>query len=688
MKNKILTLSDEIKKNIRSRVMLCVLILAIAHIISISFYIYFFTEQTKRQLNDISKDLTPYIISQEIIGNRYAIDLKIKEIEESNNIRIKWIKYKTKQERGLKFSNPLIWKYTVPVVAIDNKYYGYYEMSGYLTNDPWIALGLFIQLLFLIIFLIIIRFILYPIANDIPKKIFVDPINNLIHLLDKNNKNEIDSFIAPAEILLLRDRFIEILSKQNEILKKTEIVKISEQVAHDIRSPLAAINIAISDVSFIPENKRIIIKSASQRINDIANNLLSKSKNINKHDIAINSKSESLPELIFTVIENIVSEKRYEYFNSKLNIQLHVSDSSYTCFSLINLALFKRVLSNLLNNSIEATQSDGCITIHLSCDEQNVTINIQDNGCGIPPEILPRLMEPGFSFNKKNGAGIGLAYAKQYIEQINGKISIHSVVSQGTQVTITLPRTEFPDWFCAIINIDNKSNIIILDDDQSIHKAWDEKFSHLTEINLLHFYKASDLIESNHPIADLYLIDHELFNGNINGLSVIENLHLNQKAILVTSCFEDNFIRKECTTIGVNILPKPIVPYIPIKMITTKDKAISNILIDDDELIRDVWMLCAKQANINLFVYASIDEFQNEINLFSKNVLIYIDSHLSGTIKGELYAKKLYEMGFKEIYLTTGFQPDYFTPMPWIKAIVGKEPPFIGDASPIEVNMR
>jgi signal transduction histidine kinase len=180
----------------------------------------------------------------------------------------------------------LNWKYTVPIIAIDGKHYGYYEVSGCLLDERWVIIGLAIQCLFLLMFLVIICFILYPIANSIPKKIFVDPINKLIYLLNKSDQNELDLFVAPREILLLRDRFIEILSKQNEILKKTEILKISEQVAHDIRSPLAAISMVISDVSSIPENKRLIIKNASIRIHDIANNLLFRSK-----DLALNENN-------------------------------------------------------------------------------------------------------------------------------------------------------------------------------------------------------------------------------------------------------------------------------------------------------------------------------------------------------------------------------------------------------------
>lgn len=154
-------------------------------------------------------------------------------------------------------------------------------------------------------------------------------------------------------------------------------------------------------MSSISENKRIMIRNAAKRINDIANNILSQSKH-NSSELGSNDLDGNiLPELIFVVLDNIVSEKRYEYHNSKIDIQLKVSPCCHSCFSNINLVSFKRVLSNLINNSIEAIDCSGFVIISLRCDNDQVEITIEDNGCGIPSEILPQVTEQGFSFNKK-----------------------------------------------------------------------------------------------------------------------------------------------------------------------------------------------------------------------------------------------------------------------------------------------
>jgi hypothetical protein len=94
-------------------------------------------------------------------------------------------------------------------------------------------------------------------------------------------------------------------------------------------------------------------------------------------------------------------------------------------------------------------------------------------------------------------------------------------------------------------------------------------------------------------------------------------------------------------------------------------------------MMRSTWLFAAEEAGITISTYASFDEFLNEISNYNKDTLIYIDSDLGNNIKGEICAKHLFDEGFFEIHLATGYSKDMFSPMPWIKAIVGKEPPFL-----------
>ena len=503
---------------------------------------------------------------------------------------------------------------------------------------------------------------------------------NVEALMSKNDKSTIDDNFSTQEFIFLQKFIIDAFEvKEQKEHAQQALLSITAQLAHDIRSPLAAINTALSDVTSIPENKRIMIKNAAKRINDIANNLLLESKNNFFDSQDSHADKNNSAELIFVMLDNIVAEKRYEYSKTNVNINLNSSDYSYNCFSNINLGSFKRVLSNLINNSIEAINSDGFITISLTCNATHVEIIIEDNGCGIPPDILPKVTEQGFSFNKKNGAGFGLSYTKQYLEQINGTMHIHSEEKIGTKITISLLRSNHPIWFCDSMNIQHDSVIVVLDDDPSIHDAWNERFATISHVKLIHSYNVSELlqhkIKSCMPI--LYLVDYELLADVKNGLDVIEELKVNDKAILVTSCFEDITIRTRCEKMGVKIIPKSYVPYIQIIPIPGTEHSSNMVFIDDDEMMRTTWIFAAEEAGKSISTYSSYEEFINELNSYSKSTTIYIDSDLGNNIKGEVCAKHLFDKGFSEIHLATGHSKDRFDHMPWIKTVVGKEPPFL-----------
>lgn len=114
-----------------------------------------------------------------------------------------------------------------------------------------------------------------------------------------------------------------------------------------------------------------------------------------------------------------------------------------------------------------------------------------------------------------------------------------------------------------------------------------------------------------------------------------------------------------------------------INLIQAADDSRGLVFIDDDEMMRTTWIFAAEDAGQSIATYASFEEFTKKLNNYNKNTIIYIDSDLGNNIKGETCAKELFDKGFSEIYLATGHSKDLFNEMPWIKSIVGKEPPFL-----------
>jgi signal transduction histidine kinase len=370
-----------------------------------------------------------------------------------------------------------------------------------------------------------------------------------------------------------------------------ELVNLSKQVSHDIRSPLTALNLVISDIKNVPEENRLLIRSAASRINDIANQLLQQSKGNLKTDTessnnkkAVNSsgniedgKSALSPELLPAVLDLIVSEKRVQFRgNSRVAVETDFEDS-YGAFALINPAEFKRVISNLINNSIEAFNGNsGRIIVSVRNYSSKKIVSVRDNGQGIPPHILEKLGELGVSHGKEgtdSGSGLGIYHAKKTIESFGATFTINSRQNFGTEIRMEFPICEQPEWFVPEIKVSPGQRVLALDDDESILEIWRQRIDSLniSSMELLTFTSAQEFsswIDSeNHRYdKDIYLMDFELFGQSTSGLSLIEKYSLEKKAILVTSRYEELNIRTQCEKLKVKILPKALATIVPIEI--------------------------------------------------------------------------------------------------------------------------
>lgn len=103
---------------------------------------------------------------------------------------------------------------------------------------------------------------------------------------------------------------------------------------------------------------------------------------------------------------------------------------------------FQQVFYNLIRNAYQALPAaDGRITVRTRWNDYEYSISIEDNGCGIPPEIMGAIFEP-YQSTKTSGTGLGLLIVRRIIRQHGGEIEIESEAGRGTSVVIHLPRAE------------------------------------------------------------------------------------------------------------------------------------------------------------------------------------------------------------------------------------------------------
>ena len=464
------------------------------------------------------------------------------------------------------------------------------------------------------------------------------------------------------------------------------VEEVARQVSHDIRSPLTALNVALQDLDSLPERYRILIRTAVNRINDIANNLLHKSK-----PSSLVLEKVSL-ELLSSLVSLVLAEKRMQ-FRSYIGVEINfvLESSFYGLFARVEAEKFKRVLSNFINNAVEALPNGkGKIEVGLSLEGDSIQLYVKDNGKGIPSSVLDKLGKKQLTYGKEgteSGSGIGIYSARKMVEKWGGRLHIESEWKKGSAFFILLPKEEAPSWFVPEIKIRSNMKIVILDDDIAIHEIWKDHFdSHHsnntdTDVELVHFSSSKDLKKwhlQNSSQNVLYLMDYELIGERETGLDLIEKLRLNNQAILITSHFEHTEIRERCRNLCVKLIPKELAPFVPIS--SREVLSPDAILIDDDvELIHAIWKSKAGQNNKVLYCFASIDDFLNECKEFDKKTPIYVDSRLANNVKGEIEARKIHDRGFREIYLASGDDSlkekiannKQFS---YIKKVMGKEP--------------
>lgn len=132
----------------------------------------------------------------------------------------------------------------------------------------------------------------------------------------------------------------------------------------------------------------------------------------------------------------------FEAWASEKQIGIHIRGQTSI---IANKELFGRLMSNILINSLNNTQSGGQVHFNLSESASNVQIEIKDTGIGIAEEHLSRLFDRFYRIDqarsKKNGGfGLGLAIAKSIMDLHNGSITIYSQVGIGTRVCLQFPK--------------------------------------------------------------------------------------------------------------------------------------------------------------------------------------------------------------------------------------------------------
>lgn len=108
-----------------------------------------------------------------------------------------------------------------------------------------------------------------------------------------------------------------------------------------------------------------------------------------------------------------------------------------------NATDFKMIILNLAQNAFKAMPAGGHFRIGVSKNRNQILIEFEDTGIGIPKEKISHIFEPFYSqghYMRRKGTGLGLAIVKNLVEKFKGNIEVSSIVDKGTTFLIKIPR--------------------------------------------------------------------------------------------------------------------------------------------------------------------------------------------------------------------------------------------------------
>lgn len=363
----------------------------------------------------------------------------------------------------------------------------------------------------------------------------------------------------------------EIVESRKRIAMTSRLASIGELasgVGHEINNPLAIIKSTIDLIaakakkgSFDNEQLIKLIQKQSNavdRIRTISNGLRTYSHmDVNALSIV------NLKEIIDSTIELIQS------IYSKSGIHFNIDMNSPDYFVKGNKGKLQQIVLNLISNAKDALEGrdNPEISVHIDEIDGYYQLSIKDNGSGIPQKIQDKIFESFYTTKEiGKGTGLGLSIVKNFVEEMQGTITLVSEKDIGTCFTIKLPKGEISH----VINEENESeitfqplsgNVLLVEDEIDLNDLFTEQLK-LWGLKVSSAYNGEEalkLAEENN--YDLVVTDIQM--PKMNGIELIERLFVNQKIdIIIISggvAFDQNEKAQQIIQTKVNaFLSKPV----------------------------------------------------------------------------------------------------------------------------------
>ncbi len=341
---------------------------------------------------------------------------------------------------------------------------------------------------------------------------------------------------------------------------------------HEIRTPLGGMLISLSLLSeetLNPEQKKLtnLIIQNGTLLENLVDDILEVSK-LNDKKIKYKKKTFNLEEAVSEVVA--LFSKQCEERKNEVIVNYLPKGKAY----IGDVYRIKQVLNSLLSNANKFTEK-GKITIELTYVKGAIKLTVTDTGIGVDPEGISEIFLPFSQIDssrtrKYSGTGLGLYISKNICEQMEGDLTVSSVINEGASFSATFPLEISNELDKKILPLKDivisekaKSSLILIVEDNEVNSTVLKMLLNKRGFEKLEIVEngklACDFLENNH--CDLILMDCMM--PVMDGYEATKQIKNNEKTahipiIAVTASALDTEI-EYCLNVGMNdVLLKPI----------------------------------------------------------------------------------------------------------------------------------
>jgi len=283
----------------------------------------------------------------------------------------------------------------------------------------------------------------------------IRPIRDLVRGFEQVGDGNLDVTVntkAKDEIEYLVTSFNrmvgELKSSQRRLIQSERLAAwrdVARQISHEIKNPLTPIQLSIHRLKnkiSIPGEHKQAVEESFQTIDEEIESLRSIATEFS--EFARMPK----PQLVMANLNDVAAGAAALYEKNDRGVQVVTELDASMPENMLDPEQMKRVIINLIKNSIEAVpEGEGRVTVATRIESSQsgaaasmpvACLEVRDNGCGMDEDVLRKIFDPYFT-TKKDGTGLGMPIIKRIVEEHSGGVFVDSEPGRGTAVRITLP---------------------------------------------------------------------------------------------------------------------------------------------------------------------------------------------------------------------------------------------------------